>query len=103
MVNPTIYRSPEGQAEMMVLYDKQLLNLGIKYESKMIETRFGLTHVLITGPEDASPLFVFQGGNVTNPHDLKNILPLSKKYRIYAPDTIGHPERSAQTLFPRMI
>ena len=62
----------------------------------MIDTRFGVTYILITGPREAPPLIIFQGGNTVNPVTLSWFLPLLKEYRVYAPDTIGHPGRSAQ-------
>ncbi len=39
----------------------------------------------------------FQGGNSISPYILRLFLPLSKHFRLYAPGTIGHPGRSAQT------
>lgn len=64
---------------------------------RYIETRFGPTHVLVTGPEEAPPLVIFQGGNVVNPSTLGWFSPLLETFRVYAPDTVGHPGRSAQT------
>lgn len=67
-MNPrSIYRNPEGEAELMVLYDESLTLLGSGYESLMVGTSFGDTHVLSIGPEDAPPLMVLQGGNFFNP------------------------------------
>ncbi len=63
----SIYRSSEGEAELMALYDEALAGLGADFESRMVGTSFGETHVLVTGPEDAPPLLVFQDGNFLNP------------------------------------
>ena len=93
----SIYRSPEGKAEIMSLYDSFLLHLGVEFEDLFLDTRFGETHVLMTGPRDAPPLVILQGGNVVNPVSLSWFVPLAREYRIYAPDTIGHPGKSAQT------
>ncbi|MBN1304763.1 MAG: alpha/beta hydrolase [Anaerolineales bacterium] len=98
----SIYRSTHGQAVIHSLYDKHLADSGIQVENKMISTRFGQTHVLLTGPEGASPLVLLHGGNTTNPATLGWFKPLLEKYRIYAPDTIGHPGKSVPVrLSPR--
>jgi pimeloyl-ACP methyl ester carboxylesterase len=61
----------------------------------MVETRFGATHVLIAGPTDGRPIVALQGGNVVNPLTLAWLAPLVDTFRIYAPDTIGQPGKSA--------
>jgi pimeloyl-ACP methyl ester carboxylesterase len=61
----------------------------------MVPTRFGDTHVLQAGPEDGPPVVIFQGGNVVNPLTLAWFASLADRFRIYAPDTIGQPGRSA--------
>lgn len=98
----SIYRTPEGEAEIHALYDRQLARLDLPYESCMVNTRFGKTHVLVLGPQDAPPVMMLQGGNTTNPLTLGWIRPLIEQYRVYAPDTIGHPGKSAPVrLSPR--
>ena len=96
MFSKSIYRSPEGEEKILALYESALKKLDLEFEEQMIDTRFGVTHILITGPKEAPPLIIFQGGNTVNPVTLSWFLPLLKEYRVYAPDTIGHPGRSAQ-------
>ncbi len=52
--------------------------------------------MLVMGPIDGKPLFILQGGNCYNPMTVSWFFPLFNKYRIYAPDTIGHPGYSDQ-------
>jgi pimeloyl-ACP methyl ester carboxylesterase len=94
----TIYRSPEGQARILELYDSFQAGLGVPLNDHMVDTRFGRTHVLVTGPEQGLPVVVTHGGNSIAPQGLRGLLPLLRdgKYRVYAPDTIGHPGKSAQ-------
>lgn len=96
MSGTTIYRSEAGELELIRLYDRARQRLGVSLEDRMLRTRFGHTHLLAAGPEDAPPVIVFQGGNVVSPVSLSWFLPLADEYRLYAPDTIGHPGRSAQ-------
>ena len=91
----SIYRTPEGQATIHAIYDRQLAQLGIETESRMVSTRFGVTHVLVAGPQNGPPLVLLHGGNTTNPMTLGWVRPLMAKYRVYAPDTPGHPGKSA--------
>ncbi|MDP4145304.1 MAG: alpha/beta hydrolase [Bacillota bacterium] len=93
----SIYMSSENETKLMSIYNKQLLNLKVNYESKMINTRFGYTYLLATGPKDAEPVIFFHAANCTNPFCLQWFLPIAKKYRVYSPDIIGQPGRSSQT------
>lgn len=97
MSGGSIYRSPEGRAEVLALYDEALGRLGAGYESRTVATSFGDTHVLMIGPEDAPPLMVLQGGNFLNPLCLAWFLPLADEHRLIAPDIVGQPGRSAET------
>ncbi|TVR75362.1 MAG: alpha/beta hydrolase [Marinilabiliales bacterium] len=98
MASDTIYKSPEGEKILMDIYDRQLRSLNIEYDSRFIQTRFGDTHMITAGNKKGKPVVIFHGGNSTNPYNLKAFLHLLKNFRIYAPDTIGHPGRSAQTV-----
>jgi len=92
-----IYRSPAGEAELAALYDEALARLGPGCETRRVGTSFGETHVILAGPEDAPPLVVLPGGNFLNPLCLSWFLPLVDSFRLYAPDIVGQPGRSART------
>lgn len=96
MSQRSIYRSLKGEAELTALYDESLALLGPEYESRMIGTSFGETHVLSVGPDGAPPVVFLQGGNFFNPLCLAWFLPLAERYRIHAPDIVGQPGRSSQ-------
>lgn len=93
----SIYRSPEGEAAILYLYDRMLADLSLATEDRTVPTRFGGTHVLVTGPEGAPPVVLFHGGNSLNPLTLEWFSPLAGRFRIHAPDTVGQPGKSAQT------
>jgi pimeloyl-ACP methyl ester carboxylesterase len=92
-----IYRSPEGEAELMALYDEALARLGPGCETRYVTTSLGETHVILAGPVDAPPLVVLPGGNFLNPLCLSWFMPLAQRFRLHAPDIIGQPGRGAQT------
>jgi pimeloyl-ACP methyl ester carboxylesterase len=93
----SIYKSPEGEVEILALYDEALAELGSGYESLTVGTRYGDTHILAVGSEAAPPMFFLPGGNFLNPTCLRWFLPLAEEYRVYAPDLVGQPGKSAQT------
>lgn len=80
----------------MAFYDDALARFCPGCETRTVGTGVGLTNVIVTGPEDAPPLVVLQGGNFVNPLCLAWFMPLATEYRLYAPDIIGQPGRSAQ-------
>lgn len=90
----SIYKTPKGKEKILAMYDKLQSQLDSKFESRYVETRFGKTHILVGGNDTAPPLICFHGGNVVNPITLRWFEPLARIYRLYAPDTIGHPGKS---------
>jgi pimeloyl-ACP methyl ester carboxylesterase len=97
MGKETIYKSEQGKARIQQHYEDYLQTLDFPVERRYIDTRFGKTHLLVAGPAEGKPLFVFQGGNCINPMTMSWFSQLTKEYRVYAPDTIGHPGFSAET------
>jgi pimeloyl-ACP methyl ester carboxylesterase len=93
----SIYKTPEGEAEIRTLYDEALVELGHGYESLTVGTRLGDTHVIALGAEGAPPAVFLPGANALNPTCLKWFLPLVERHRLYAPDIVGQPGLSAQT------
>lgn len=89
----TIFKSEEGKKVIKQHYENYINSLPFEVERMYIDTTFGKTHMLLTGPIKGKPLFIFQGGNCINPMTLSWFSQLISEgeYRIYAPDTIGHP------------
>lgn len=96
MGEKTIYKSAEGKRIIKQHYENYIKSLAFDVERIYIDTSFGKTHMLVAGPIEGKPLFILQGGNCLNPMTLSWFSPLIDKYRIYAPDTIGHPGYSNQ-------
>ncbi|PLT29731.1 alpha/beta fold hydrolase [Peribacillus deserti] len=87
----SIYKNEKAKERILNYYDAYLNELKVPIEKEYVQTRYGKTHMLISGPENGKPLFILQGGNCINPMTLAWFKPLLHEYRIYAPDTIGHP------------
>lgn len=56
-----IFKSPEGKDKFMVFYDSVLSNWPVPYDSLTVPTRFGSTHIIVSGPKDAMPLVLLLG------------------------------------------
>lgn len=82
---------------MKALYAGVLARLPIETQTRMVETRYGDTHVLMAGPLTAPPIVILGGVHVPGPHHLTEFLPLARAFRLYLPDTIGQNGRSAAT------
>jgi hypothetical protein len=80
-----IYGHTEGRAEILWLYDEALSHLSIGHESKTVSIRYGETHVLSLGPEDAPPVVFLHAGNSLNPTCLRWVLAIAPRYRIHSP------------------
>ncbi|MCM3600958.1 alpha/beta hydrolase [Robertmurraya korlensis] len=93
----SIYKSVEGKRILHEHYERYVKSFPFPVERRYVSTSFGETHVLVAGPPEGKPVFLFQGGNCINPMTFSWFTPLLSKYRIYAPDTIGHPGYSAET------
>ncbi|MGM0877874.1 MAG: alpha/beta fold hydrolase [Bacillota bacterium] len=92
----TIYKS-EGKTLITQHYDNYLKSFDFDVEQIYVDTSYGKTHILVAGSPEGKPIFIFQGGNCINPMTLSWFLPLVDKYRVYAPDTIGHPGYSSES------
>ena len=56
MSRQSAFKTPEGEAAFIAAYDDTMKHLPVPYEERDIPTRFGLTHVVVSGPRDAAPL-----------------------------------------------
>ena len=61
MTYKSAFKSSEDEAAYLAAYDATLKKLWpIPYEEVEIQNRFGMTHVVISGPKDAPPLVLLQ-------------------------------------------
>ncbi len=101
MLNPSsLYRSPQGYQSAMSAYDAQLRRWPVPFHEQRVETRYGDTHMIVSGPEDAPPLFLIHGLAVNALVWRPNVAAFSQHYRVYAVDNIGDLGKSAPSRPP---
>lgn len=82
------FRSAMAKARFMALSEERAKEWPVASETRMVDTSFGQTFVRISGPEDAPPLVLLHGANVSSLSWIPNAAALSEHFRIYAVDTI---------------
>ena len=92
------FRTPEGQAAFFAAYDAAMKTWPVPYEELEIPSRFGMTHVIVSGPKEAPPLVLLHGYDATALMWAPNIADLSSDYRVYAIDVMGQPNKSVPTV-----
>jgi len=88
------YKSPAGYSAIMAWYENALESIDIPLQSRYVQTRFGRTHMLVCGPENAEAIFLIPGTAGCAPLWRNQFRALGERYRVYALDVIGQPGRS---------
>lgn len=83
------FRTPDGQARFESAYTASMSHWPIPYERFDVPTRFGPTHVVAAGPNDAPPLILNHAFGAGSSSWYANVGELSRHYRLYALDTMG--------------
>jgi pimeloyl-ACP methyl ester carboxylesterase len=69
----------------------------VPYQEVEVPTRFGTTHVVVSGPIDAAPLVLLHGYRATLTMWAANVAASSKDHRVYAIDVMGQPSKTVPT------
>jgi pimeloyl-ACP methyl ester carboxylesterase len=93
----SIYKSPEAEARFMEIYDEKMREWPVPYEDVFIDTEYGKVHVIVSGPENAPPLFLLHASGVAGWSWKFNVEGLSQRYRTYTVDLIGDAGKSEFT------
>ena len=94
MSHPSAFKTPDGETRYLAAYDAALKLWPVPYDEINIPTRFGTTHVVVSGPKDAPPLVLLHGYMATSTMWSPNMADFSKDYRVYAIDVMGQPSKS---------
>ena len=91
------FRSPAGEAQYLAAYEVVLKEWPVPFEELYISTRFGETHVIASGPQEAAPLVLLHPSGAGATIWIRNVGALSQHYRTFAIDTISEPNKSRLT------
>lgn len=89
-----MFVNENGRGTMTQAYER-LLRATPQAQSRSVETRFGTTHLLVAGPEDAPPLVVLHGAMANSALAIREGHPLLERFRLHAIDVIGQSVKSA--------
>lgn len=90
------FKSKEGKEKIITLYNQKLNRLYIEYTEKPVDTRYGITNVIITGDTKKPPLVLIHGTGGCAPQILDSFPNLTSKYCVYAIDVLAQPNKSAE-------
>jgi pimeloyl-ACP methyl ester carboxylesterase len=93
-LRPSAFKTPEGEAAYVAAYDASMKLWPVSYEEVEIPTRFGMTHIVVSGPKDAPPLVLLHGYMATLTMWSPNVADFSTNHRVYAIDVMGQPGKS---------
>ncbi len=91
------YRSATGEQIVLSQYDKLLAQWPVPYQSLVINTRHGKTHIISSGDPSAPPLFLLHGRSANTMMWILDVARYSEHYRVYAVDILGEPGKSDPT------
>jgi pimeloyl-ACP methyl ester carboxylesterase len=93
-----VYKSIEGRHILHNLYRKHMATVQAPMTERMVDTRFGNTHIVIYGHPEGKPVLAFCGGDAINPLAIRPFIQGLDLNRIQliVPDPVGHVGFSAE-------
>ena len=64
-MHTSAFKTFEGETAFLAAYEAAMKLWPVPYEAIEIPTRFGMTHIVTSGPKDAPPLVLLHGYMVT--------------------------------------
>jgi|SRR5580700_10297495 pimeloyl-ACP methyl ester carboxylesterase len=93
----SVFRTNDAEMRYRAIYDKRVQDWPVQCDELDLPTRFGMSHVIASGPVDARPLFLFAAIMVGATQWRASVAELSRYFRVFAVDSMGEPNKSKPT------
>lgn len=90
-----MFKNEQAKVKLTQWFDRFHARLTEPTESRVVNTTFGPTHVLVGGPENGAPLVLLHGAMASSAHAMVELAGLMKTFRVYAVDVVGQSVKSA--------
>jgi pimeloyl-ACP methyl ester carboxylesterase len=97
MANPSPFRGPRQHAQFTATYDSVMRTWPVAFDERNVETAYGRTHLVVSGPPSAPPLVLLHAASATSAMWRPIIAVMSTSYRCYCIDTITEANKSVAT------
>jgi len=97
---PSVFKDTESKSRYIAAYDNVLSHWPVPYVAIDIPTRFGKTHINVSGSQTAPPLLLLPGNFTSSTTWFYNVARLSQAYCVYAIDTLGDVGKSIPECLP---
>lgn len=87
-VSAGLYKNEEVKAVAFDSYDRAMELWPVAYDEAWVDTEYGKTHVVVSGPESGKPVFLIPGLFADATMWYANVGPLAGEYRVYTLDLI---------------
>ena len=91
----SMFKNEQAKVKLTEWFDRFRARLPLPTESRVVQTAFGSTHVLVGGPVNAPPLVLLHGAMASSAHALVELSGLMENFRVYAVDVMGQSVKSA--------
>jgi pimeloyl-ACP methyl ester carboxylesterase len=92
-----VFTSDLGEARVMRAYDAVMAAWPAAHDDLLVPTRYGLTHVIASGPANGRPLVLLHALMATATSWYRAVEWLAGDHRVYAVDVLGEPGKSRPT------
>jgi hypothetical protein len=98
------FRTPEAEKELLSLYDALVKDYWPDgCVERQVETSFGSTHVIESGPPSGEPLVLSHALSISSAMWHANIRALSRDHRVYCVDRVNEAGKSLCSRPPRSL
>ena len=95
-----IFRTSEGQKLFQSAYESTLQLWPVPYEKVFVSSRFGKTHVIVSGNPQGKPLVLLHGVLASATMWFPQVKAFSQDYRLFAVDILGDVNLSVPMHLP---